>query len=137
MRTLQPAFAIAAARSLGALLWRPAPAPRYDLSDPKAAEEAIVRDALCGAVQYRRWTAPTGMLLMRHGVAKEAGVVVRLGHGGSVGTCTFVRVNGVDMSYELCRNFDARRVAEAVLDGHDPRSKQAAPAAAPGARSAR
>lgn len=137
MRTAtQPAFVATVAHWLGALLWRPAPAPRYDLSNPKAAEEAIVRDALCGTVQYSRRTAPTGMLLMRQGVAKEAGVVVRLGHGGSVGICTFVQVNGVDMSYEPIRRFDARRVAEAVLHGHDLRAMWAAPTA-PDAASAR
>lgn len=92
---------------------------RYTLANLKAAEDAIVRDALSGAVQYRRWTAQTGMQLVLNGVADSADVVVRRGHGGSVGMSIVVRVNGVDVSHQGVPRFDTQRVAAAVLDGHD------------------
>lgn len=98
---------------------RPLAPPRYDLSDLKAVEDAIVGDALRGAVRYRRGTDRTGVLLIFHGTTESGDVVAKLGYGGSVGTRVIVRVNGVDLSHEDARRFDAQRVAIAVIEGRD------------------
>lgn len=96
---------------------------RYDLSNPKAAENAIVADALSGRAKYIKWVTH-GMMSTDHHARNILGrVKVRVDDACIGGSFTFVYVNGVDMSYGSVKDFDYHRVATAILQGIDRPTK--------------
>lgn len=96
---------------------------RYNLDDPKAAENAIVADALSGRAKYIKWVVPGAMSTDTHAWNILGRVKVRVDDASIGGTFTFVYVNGVDMSYQAINVFDYQRVATAILAGIDRPTK--------------